>query len=307
MNDAPPPTFLVFGDLHGRILPAFRFASYWARRTGRAVSGLLQVGDLGYFPDPSRMDKATLRHAKDDPLELGSLDVATRTELADRVFDAADSTFDLWFTAGNHEDFEELERFARASGKHQSDFAVDAYCRVRGIKDGEVHTLPASSRNCPAGEARDAGRTGCGLKAAAVWGVDGGGPNARQNLPPRGYIRERAVDRLTTEAFDVLLMHDAPEGAKRDGYGSGLLLALIALAQPRFAFFGHYRGDGARVEKDYGRTEVYHLAGFELRTRDGHPESGSVGVLEWDGEGGAFEYVADDDLTPFTRHNWKWV
>lgn len=285
----PPPAFLVFGDLHGRILPAFRFAAYWAKRFGRPVSGLLQVGDMGYFPDLSRMDKATLRHAKDDPLELGALDVATRTRLADQVFDAPDSTFDLWFTAGNHEDFDELERFAQTSGRHQADFAVDAYCRVRGIKDGAVHEFP------------------CGLKVAAVWGVDGGGPNGRKNLPPRGYISERAVDRLTTEAFDVLLMHDAPEGAKRDGYGSEPLRTLIELAQPRFAFFGHYRGDGARVEKDYGKTEVYHMAGFELHTRDGHPESGSVGVLTRDEEGSAFEYIADDDLKPFTRHNWKWL
>lgn len=308
MNEpSPQAVFLVFGDLHGRILPAFRFASYWAKRSGRDVAGLLQVGDMGYFPDISRMDKASIRHAKDDPLELGALDVATRIDLADRVFDddpycphpassrdcEASEARDagrpcLWFTAGNHEDFDELERFARAAGRDQNDFAVDAYCRVRGIKDGSVHPFD------------------CGLRAAAIWGVDGGGPNGRKNLPPRGYIHENAVDRLTTEAFDVLLMHDAPEGAKRDGYGSALLLTLIELAQPRFAFFGHYRGDGHRIEKDYGRTEVYHLAGFELRTRGGHPESGSVGVLTWLNGEGTFEYLSDEELRPFTRHNWKW-
>ena len=284
-----PAVFLVFGDLHGRILPAFRFASYWAKRSGRAVAALLQVGDMGYFPDPARLDKASIRHAKDDPLELGAQDVAVRTDIADAVFDAPDSTFDLWFTAGNHEDFDELERFARASGRDQRDFAVDAYCRVRGIKDGEVFAFDN------------------GPSVAAVWGVDGAGPNARQRLPARGYIAERAADALTTQAFDVLLTHDAPKDAKRIGYGSELLATLIELTQPRFAFFGHYGGDGARSERDYGRTEVYHLAGFELRTRDGHPESGSVGVLEWDGADGTFAYLPDDDLRPFTRHNWKWV
>ncbi len=284
-----PPVVLVFGDLHGRILPAFRFAAYWAERNGREVTALLQVGDLGYFPDISRMDKATLRHAKDDPLELGALDVATRTDIADRVFDDdPHCPPGLWFTAGNHEDFDELERFARASGT-QSDFAVDAYCRVRGIKDGTVHTFER------------------GPRVAAVWGVDGDGPNARQKLPPRGYIAERAVDRLTTQAFDVLLMHDAPEGAKRIGYGSELLRTLIELAQPRFAFFGHYHGDGELIERDYRRTQVYHLTGFEMRTRDGHPESGSVGVLEWADGDGAFAFVEGGDLKPFTRHNWKWV
>ncbi len=289
--DASSPhrtAFLVFGDLHGRILPAFRFASYWSARTGCDLAGLLQVGDMGYYTDLSHCDKATLRHAKDDLLELGALDVVVRTDIADRVFNDPNSDFDLWFTAGNHEDFDELERFARASGK-QSDFAVDAYCRVRGIKDGEVRSF------------------GCGLKAAAVWGVDGGGPNARQNLPPRGYIHEKAVDRLALEAFDVLLMHDAPKDAKRPGYGSDLLLALIELAQPRFAFFGHYSGPGSRIERDYGRTEVYHLAGFEMRTRDGHPEPGSVGVLEWNGNESTFTFIDYADLKPFTRHNWKWI
>ncbi|MBM3978919.1 MAG: hypothetical protein FJ304_01285 [Planctomycetes bacterium] len=298
-----PATFLVFGDLHGRILPAFRFGAYWAARTGRALAGLLQVGDMGYYTDLSHCDKATLRHAKDDPLELGALDVVVRTDIADRVFDAADSTFDLWFTAGNHEDFDELERFARASGDHQRDFAVDAYCRVRGIKDGEVYPFPR------------------GPKVAAVWGVDGDGPNARQNLPPHGYIHERAVDRLTVEAFDVLLMHDGPPDAKRPGCGSELLQTLIELAHPRFAFFGHYGGDGSRIERDdrrgdrgepaggsaHQQTEVYHLAGFEMRTRDGHPERGSVGVLEWADGDGTFAFVDAADLKPFTRHNWKWV
>jgi hypothetical protein len=190
---ALPAVFLVFGDLHGRILPAFRFASYWARRIGCDVTALLQVGDMGYFPDPARMVKATLRHAKDDPLELGAQDVAVRTEFADRVFqDDPHQASGLWFTAGNHEDFEELERFAQASGNRQSDFAVDAYCRVRGIQDGEVHTF------------------NCGLRVGAVWGVDGAGPNARQRLPARGYISARAVDRLTTQAFDVLLTHTRP-------------------------------------------------------------------------------------------------
>jgi hypothetical protein len=46
--------YLVFGDLHGRILPAFRLAAAWARDHGCPIDGLLQVGDLGYFPDVSR-------------------------------------------------------------------------------------------------------------------------------------------------------------------------------------------------------------------------------------------------------------
>jgi len=288
MDDTPPATFLVFGDLHGRVLPALRFGSYWSRRTGRQLAGLLQVGDLGYFPDISRIDKSTLRHAKDDPLELGTLDIVTPNPLADAVFDDRHCPPGLWFTAGNHEDFEELERLAQGSGR-QPDFAVDAYCRVWGIKDGQVKPFDS------------------GLKVGAIWGVDGDGPNARQNLPPRGYISDKAVDRLAAEEFDVLLSHDAPYEAKRAGCGSQPLRALIEFAQPRLAFFGHYSGDGSRIDQDFGRTEVYHVAGFELRTRGGHPESGGVGMLEQTETGWVFEFIADDDLKPFTRHNWKWI
>lgn len=87
--DATPPesVFLVFGDLHGKILPAFRLASAWTRDHGTPLAGILQVGDMGYFPDPNTIDRATLRHAKDDPLELGTFDIVELNPLADRVFD----------------------------------------------------------------------------------------------------------------------------------------------------------------------------------------------------------------------------
>lgn len=83
--------------------------------------------------------------------------------------------------------------------------------------------------------------------------------------------------------------------------------ALIGLRQPAFAFFGHYSGAGGRVDQHFADTAVYHLAGFELRTRSGQPEPGSVGVLERAGGGWAFTLVPDGELAAFTRHNWKWV
>ncbi|MDB5311402.1 MAG: hypothetical protein JWO38_5604 [Gemmataceae bacterium] len=305
---AGPTVFLVFGDLHGKMLPAFRLASCWAKDHGRVVAGLLQVGDMGYFPDPARIDKATLRHAEKDPLELGTFDVIEQNELADRVFDDPLCPPGLWFTAGNHEDFDALDQLARESGR-QSDFAVDAYGHIRGIKDGQVVGLPRSFESfgeplIP--ESATGEGPAAGLHVGAVWGVDGAGPNARQNLPERGYIWEKAVNQLVHREFDVLLSHDAPGDARRVGYGSKLLRCLVELAQPAFAFFGHYGGDGARSGADFGPTEVYHMAGLELGGKDGCPTSGSVGVLEWANGSGSFKYVPDDWLKTFTRHNWKW-
>ena len=46
--------YLIFGDLHGRILPALRLAMRWEREHGSRLDGLLQVGELGYFPTSPR-------------------------------------------------------------------------------------------------------------------------------------------------------------------------------------------------------------------------------------------------------------
>ena len=154
-------TYLIFGDLHGRILPAFRLALAWQREHGERVDGLLQVGDLGYFPDATRLDKATKRHAERDPLELGAEDIASPLRLADVIFSDPDTPQALWFTAGNHEDHEALKSWEHGAGASADDFPVDAYLRVRCLRDGHSATLPG------------------GLRVGALWGIDDQAPNAR--------------------------------------------------------------------------------------------------------------------------------
>ena len=137
--------FLIFGDLHGRILPAFRLAAAREREHGLRLDGLLQVGDLGYFPDPSRLDKATARHAADDPLELGTCLVVQPNREADEVFHGRDGPPPtLWFTAGNHEDFDALAGLESGGGRRSSSFPVDAYGLVRCVRD--VAPAPAAQQ-----------------------------------------------------------------------------------------------------------------------------------------------------------------
>ena len=282
-----PATYLVFGDLHGRVLPAFRLASYYARTFGVPLAGILQVGDLGYFPDLTKLDKATIRHAADDPLELGVQDVIRPTDLAGSVFDEPTCPPGLWFTAGNHEDFAELARYSHGHANDPT-FPVDHYCMVNVVQNGRVVELAG------------------GLRVAAVWGVDGKEDTRRKNLPDAGYVSEKAVDRLLREPFDVLLCHDAPYNARRSGFGSKPLALLVELSQPAFAFHGHYKGEGARSAVGFGESAVYHLGGFELRGRGQTAEAGSVGVLRWADGAGEFEYLDPDWLKTFTRGNWKW-
>src|SRR3954454_943126 len=101
-------TFMIFGDLHGRVLPAFALARAWQLDHGEPLAGLLQVGDLGYFPDSSRLDKATKRHARRDQMELGAQLVTHKSSDADALFADERVPGPMWFVAGNHEDHERL-------------------------------------------------------------------------------------------------------------------------------------------------------------------------------------------------------
>ncbi len=51
----------------------------------------------------------------------------------------------MWFTAGNHEDYELLKVFERA-GRQADSFVVDAYGKLRCIRDGHVAELPGGLR-----------------------------------------------------------------------------------------------------------------------------------------------------------------
>jgi hypothetical protein len=278
-------TYLVFGDLHGRILPAFRLASAWSREHRTLLDGLLQVGDLGFFPDPSRLDKATKRHAEKDPLELGAARVAHPSRLADTVFADPNCPRGLWFTAGNHEDFEELARLS--AGGDATTYPVDHYLRVHCLRDGTMTSLSE------------------GLQVAALWGIDNRAPNARRKAVSRAYIRPRAVTQLSGVRFDVLLTHESGRDVIFQNSGSEEISALVEMVQPALHFFGHYSGTGRRIEGDFGASQIYHMAGMELRGRNGGAEEGSVGVLRCDEEGNrTFEYLDPFWLKTFTRHNW---
>jgi hypothetical protein len=280
--------YLIFGDLHGRILPAFRLAMRWEREHGARLDGLLQVGDLGYFPDIARLDKATARQAADDPLELGTCLVVEPNREADEVFHGeCGPPPTLWFTAGNHEDFAALAERERGGERRGASFAVDAYGFVRCLRDGRVETLPGP------------------VRVAALWGIDDQAPNTRRKTPERGRIRESSITALAGSAFDVLISHDGPRDAVLAGSGSEGLDVLIDLARPAFAFFGHYGSRYGRVVAMTGETQVYQLAGFEMRRDGSCAEAGSVGLLTREAGSGTFEYLDGSWLRGFTRHNWR--
>jgi hypothetical protein len=190
----------------------------------------------------------------------------------------------LWFTAGNHEDYQWLKSRERSAGREADCFVVDPYNRLRCIRDGHVAELPG------------------GLRVGALWGIDDRAPRARRRIPPRARISHRGTMALMDNRLDVLLTHESPRDAILADSGSEEITSVIRQAQPAFAFFGHYHRTGCSIEGDFGRTRVYYLSHLELRSR---AEEGSVGVLTWDGEAGSFDFLDAAWLRTVTRHNWK--
>jgi hypothetical protein len=177
-----------------------------------------------------------------------------------------------------------VEGLERGAGVGADSFAVDAYGKLRCVRDGHVAALPG------------------GLRVGALWGIDDRAPRARDRIPPRARISRRGTVALSGARFDVLLSHESPRDAILPDQGSEEIGSVIRSARPAFAFFGHYHATGRRVEGDFGATRVYHLSHLEL---DSRAEEGSVGVLTWDGGAGDFAYLDPAWLRTVTRHNWK--
>lgn len=275
---------LVFGDLHGRILPAFALARRYQDEFQHQLSGLLQVGDLGYFPDTTRLDSASRRHAAMDPLELGMSEFNAANHAAGRFFQSFDPLVRLHFVAGNHEDHELLQRHRRS---RDPAWPVDDFHRLWCLDDGAVHKLSS------------------GLRVGSLWGIDGVAPKARRIRSERIRIDPSAAERLCAEPrFDVLLTHESPRDAIWLDSGSLEISAIIDRVQPQLAFFGHYHTPGRLSECDFGRTKVFWMSGMELQHHGGAAEPQSVGMLKHAGSTCEFSYLPADWLAGFTRSNW---
>ena len=88
---------LVFGDLHGRIRAMYRHARDWEKSESRIVDTILQVGDFGIFPDPSRLTEVKIdKYGPGDYAEL--------------IREGWSAPIPTYFCKGNNEDFEALER-----------------------------------------------------------------------------------------------------------------------------------------------------------------------------------------------------
>lgn len=285
---APVRHIAVFGDLHGHLRLMFQLCRLWQSAHGVRLDGILQCGDLGYYPDPGAADKATRRFAEKDPEELGfwSYFAEQGPRNQDRLIDLALSgdsadlgavTCPLLWCHGNHEDF---DRLAQAAGGASS-VAVDRFGRLFWQRSGTVGEI-------------------AGLRVGALGGApelpdERGKPRFHQEPGPR--IHSRAAAQLEGSDFDVLLTHGAPTGMDASGEStSDCARAVIDHAEPLYCFFGHH--GVAIAPAEIGRTRCFWLddVGFvSTGAFRGTLREPCMGILEWRGpEEHCFRHLTRD-------------
>jgi len=124
----------VFGDVHGALDAMYKCVGRFEEKHRVRVVGVLQVGDMGVFPDPARLDQATWKRAKEDTTELGA---------ADYVLGKKKASHPTWFVRGNHEDFDFLMR--------RRNVCIDPYNMIHHVFVGPVKISSGGERCVVAG------------------------------------------------------------------------------------------------------------------------------------------------------------
>ena len=212
------------GDIHGALDGMYAAILDFEQALGLTFDLVLHVGDFGAWPDPEKLDKATVK--RDGP-----------GDFARWLSQGKQAPRPTVFIPGNHEDFDYLSKFTSP----------------REVLPGLTY-LPSGGAyefKCHQGRLRVGGVGGCFSPN------DYEKPYARLAGKARRHFTKDQVERVIAKArdgrFDVIMTHDAPTGvlvptrgdnkvaSKAEGLGE-----LIARTRPRLSLFGHHhvRVDG---------------------------------------------------------------
>ncbi len=186
----------IAGDVHGR------FDLLFEKAKALGVDVLLQLGDTGIFPDPSKADPASRRHGIPldfQPYLTGEKGVPLSTAVIQ----------------GNHEDFDFLEDVLR---NHNGFIAPHLWY----IPNGSVLTV--------------------GGTRFGVLGGNYSSTFFSEKQPVGGkrkHFTQRQMETLRETGFDVLLLHDGPKSEKLPK-GAAVLTDFIEETQPSRVYHGHF-------------------------------------------------------------------
>jgi hypothetical protein len=293
----------LFSDVHGRLRVALHMLRCWQVQHQAMLDAALIAGDLGCFPDVSRLDDATRRWIERDPEEGGFAEyfVHPKSEI-EAMFNGLPDRGEfstvrcpVLFVAGNHEDFEHLNG-CRASGPAvglpEHTFPVDCYGRIHCIDNGHIIEIE--------------GQDGTRLRIAGLWGVE----TAPDHTPKK--ISRRAADQLISQgegSFDLLLTHDAPNHSYLGHRASRTISDVLELCRPPLHVFGHAHPVNGQHEF-FADPIPTHSWIFEDvcfgKACNGNLEN-AMGLLTWDGREKKIELVVDDWLAQMRHRSWPHI
>jgi len=278
----------VFSDVHGRILLAFALCARWERETGERIDLMLQAGDLGAYPDGQRLDRATIKHAKADPEELGFLThfIERKPEVT-AILDSTDCP--MIFVRGNHEDhFGSTHWKARRASRSSRWIPTTGYSASRPV--------------CPI--RRPLAPMPC------LWlGIGRVGQPLGAQAKPK-YLQPDESERLHSLGSsrpDILLTHDVPRDAS-EGRGMEEIRLILDACAPRYYFYGHTEEPYQQHLDRNGVTTAIRMAdlNWERGARRGLLPPGVIGMLRWhDRDDNSFEVVDAPWLDEYSAWMWR--
>src|SRR5262245_10816205 len=126
------------GDIHGRIFLAAAAVATWQHQTGRTFDLLIQVGDMGAYPDLDCVDPATDTYLSLDPTEadFSRLLHTYGPRVKALGWLRAQFATPIYFIRGNHEDFAWLSQLQIDPTTGTA--PVDAFDLIQYVPDGTV-------------------------------------------------------------------------------------------------------------------------------------------------------------------------
>ncbi|EZQ10056.1 hypothetical protein CM19_04675 [Candidatus Acidianus copahuensis] len=241
----------VFGDIHGALDEMYKTVKNIEEAFSIEISAVLQVGDMGTFPDLSRLDKATMRFFRQDFSEAGVVDYIRGVKTSSHL---------TIFVRGNHEDFDFL--------KTRKNRFIDPDNMIFHLYGGPIVLGNVNIAGLGGIETRDSGRK----HADNTW----------------MYIDSRELSMIENKKVDILLTHDGPQGyslSQNLSAGSETILQLIKDLKPRFHFFGHYSRPlpptliGKTISACLNLDEINGIEFYKVPNREA--TVGLVDVEEW--------------------------
>jgi Icc-related predicted phosphoesterase len=280
----------LFADLHGRILLAFKLIERLQRERNIQVDLILQCGDLGIFPNPHQLDKATQRHAARDTSELGfSTYFLKPNQQTDRVL--ANVGCKMIGVRGNHEDHLFLNELEKKST--QSIFSVDAYERVFICKSGHLQTFQLGEESF----------NFVGIGRIGNYKLN----QSKDEKYIQTYEKEQIQHLGKKVEVDILISHDSALHFMTNGFGMSEIRKFLNDYKPFYHFFGH-TGHPFTLQKDENNfTESCKIKELEFESSGALPEGAFV-LLDWKNQlEHQLEVIEDAWIKEYTKQNWEYL